>query len=187
MTRMAQVLAERLIGKCTVQLVRGDLTAETSAAIVNAANSQLMHGGGVAGAIARSGGPTIQEESDAWVRAHGPVTHESPAWTTAGSLPAEYVIHAVGPVWGEGDEEAKLEAAVRGSMRLAEKLGLDSVSLPAISTGIFGFPRAAAARAILGAIVAHVSERHSTIHAIRVVLMDEDSMAALRSAWDGPA
>jgi len=90
-----------------VRIVRGDLTQEPVEAIVNAANEHLAHGGGVAGVIVRRGGHVIQEESSRWVREHGPVPTGGAAITTAGQLPARYVIHAVGPVWGTGDEEAR--------------------------------------------------------------------------------
>jgi len=142
------VLAETVLASGQIfQLVQGDITAETTDAIVNAANRALRHGAGVAGAILRRGGEVIQQESDAWVREHGPVSHAEPAWTSGGALPCRYVIHAVGPVWGDaqkpgagGDEDAKLAAAVTGSLSVAESLGLKSISLPAISTGVFGFP-----------------------------------------------
>lgn len=85
-----------------LEIAQGDITAEDVEAIVNAANAMLQHGGGVAGVISRKGGPQIQEESNAWVREHGPVTHANPAYTRAGRLPFRFIIHAVGPVWGEG-------------------------------------------------------------------------------------
>src|SRR5574338_248662 len=106
----------------TLQIVQGDITIEEVDAIVNAANEYLQHGGGVARTISKSGGPSIQKESDTWVREHGRVPHANPAWTSGGRLPAKYVIHAVGPVWGDGDEDHKLEAAVTGSLRVADEL-----------------------------------------------------------------
>ncbi len=129
-----------------VEIVTGDLTRQEVDAIVNAANSQLAHGGGVAGVIVRRGGSIIQSESDAWVQRNGPVSHDKPAFTSAGVLPCRYVIHAVGPVWGEGGEEQKLGSAVFGSLELAEKLDLRSIAFPAISTGIFGVPCPLASR-----------------------------------------
>ena len=84
----------------TIQIVQGDITTEQVDAIVNAANEHLQHGGGVAWAISKKGGPEIQQESDAWIRQHGIVSHSRPAWTSGGLLPAKYVIHAVGPMWG---------------------------------------------------------------------------------------
>jgi O-acetyl-ADP-ribose deacetylase (regulator of RNase III) len=132
-----------------IGIVCGDLTEERVDAIVNAANSRLAHGGGVAGAIASKGGPSIQQESRRWVREHGEVPAGQAAITGAGRLPARKVIHAVGPVWGSGDEDTKLAAAVRSALTLAREHGLRRVSLPAISSGIFGFPKDRCARVIL--------------------------------------
>ncbi len=164
----------------TLEIALGDLTAESVDAIVNAANSQLQHGGGVAGAIVRRGGASIQAESDAWVRAYGPATHTRPAWTRAGSLPSRYVIHAVGPMWGEGDEDARLAAAVQSSLELAENLQCASLAMPAISTGIFGFPRARAAGVILRALDAWASSARASegsLRLVRVVLLDEAALS----------
>ena len=109
------ILQATMTKRRRLELAQGDLTEEPLDAIVNAANAHLQHGGGVAGAIVRKGGYQIQEESNAWVRKYGPVSHAKPAYTSAGKLPCHYIIHAVGPVWGEGDEDAKLAAAVSGS------------------------------------------------------------------------
>jgi len=128
-----------------LQVVRGDITLEAVDAIVNAANGRLAHGGGVAGAIARRGGPEIQRESDAWVREHGPVSTGQAAITGAGALPADFVIHAVGPVWrNAGDEPDLLRSAVQAALALADENGVRTLSLPAISSGIFGFPKSQA-------------------------------------------
>ncbi|MBL8057603.1 MAG: macro domain-containing protein [Anaerolineales bacterium] len=140
-------------------LWHGDLTEEAVDAIVNAANERLAHGGGLAGAIVRRGGHTIQAESDAWVRAHGPASHARPALTGAGRLPCRAIIHAVGPVWGSGDEAAKLRTAYTAALALARDQGFNSLAFPSLSTGIFGFPveRAApiAVRAVLDFCAAH--------------------------------
>lgn len=167
----------------TLQLVQGDLTAETTDAIVNAANAHLQHGAGVAGAILRGGGPAIQRESDEWVASHGPVSHAAPAWTSAGKLPCRYVIHAVGPVWGDGDEDAKLAAAVNGSLKVADELGLESIAFPAISTGIFGFPKERAGRVILAAIREYFERNPSKIRLIRLVLYDAETVSAFQKSW----
>jgi O-acetyl-ADP-ribose deacetylase (regulator of RNase III) len=168
----------------TLQLVQGDITAETTEAIVNAANQHLQHGAGVAGLISRRGGEVIQQESDAWVQAHGPVGHDAPAWTSAGKLPCRYVIHAVGPVWGDGDEDAKLAAAVTGCLNVAEKLGLMSLSLPAISTGIFGFPRERAAGVIFAAIRDYFTTNlASALKQVRLVLYDQPVLDAFTRVW----
>jgi putative ATPase len=168
-----------------LQVVQGDLTVEEVDAIVNAANRSLKHGGGVAGAIARRGGPQIQAESDAWVREHGPVMCSEPAYTSAGRLSCRYVIHAVGPMWGEGEEDEKLAAAVSSSLRLAESLGLASVALPAISTGIFGFPVERAAQVIIRAIQTYLDRNpRSGLKKIRLVLYDPPTVDVFVKAFE---
>lgn len=137
-----------------IRVVQGDLTQEPVEAIVNAANERLAHGGGVAGAIARAGGRDIQRESDAWVRQHGRVLTGGAAITGAGRLLCDYVIHAVGPVWrNQGDEDQLLASAVTSALQLAAEHHIKSISLPGISTGIFGFPKERGARVILQAIL----------------------------------
>lgn len=168
-----------------IELHQGDLTTQEVDAIVNAANRQLRHGAGVAGAIVWRGGAEIQRESDAWVRVHGPVSHAEPAYTSAGRLPCRYIIHAVGPVWGEGDEDNKLRAAVLGSLRRAEELGLCSIAFPAISTGVFGFPKDRAAVILVSGIRQYFASRPETsLHLARIVLWDDESVGAFQSAWD---
>ncbi|MGC8873036.1 MAG: macro domain-containing protein [Chloroflexia bacterium] len=168
-------------GSC-IRIVRGDITEERVDAIVNAANERLAHGGGVAGAIVRKGGPEIQEESDAWVRRYGPVPTGSAAVTGAGRLPARYVIHAVGPAWGSGVEEAKLACAVRSALQRAEELGLRSIAFPAISAGIFGFPVADCARVLLGTIAAYLQERPTgPIQEVHVCLFDAKTAEIFRT------
>jgi O-acetyl-ADP-ribose deacetylase (regulator of RNase III) len=160
-----------------LEINQGDLTEETLDAMVNAANTYLSHGGGVAGAIVRKGGEVIQEESNAWVKKHGLVTHAEPAYTGPGRLCCRYVIHAVGPVWGEGEEDRKLAEAIRGSLRLAERLGLKSVALPAISTGIFGFPKARAAQVIFEAIRDYFQENpQAKVNLVRLTIIDEPTV-----------
>jgi O-acetyl-ADP-ribose deacetylase (regulator of RNase III) len=167
-----------------LEIAQGDLTEEPLDAIVNAANAHLLHGGGVAGAIVRKGGHQIQEESNAWVREHGPVTHAQPAYTSAGKLPCRYVIHAVGPVWGEGDEDAKLAAAVSGSLAVASRLGLNTMALPAISTGIFGFPKEGAARISLAAILDYIRGHPETsLKLVRVTLFDQETLDVFCREW----
>lgn len=177
---MKTVLKERnLPTGQSLQIVQGDITTEEVDAIVNAANEHLQHGGGVAWAISRRGGPTIQQESDDWVRTKGPVSHTHPAWTSGGLLPAKTVIHAVGPVWGEGNEDFKLSAAVSGSLRVADELGLQSIAFPAISTGIFGFPKERAAKVILEAIETYFRENTSSgLKVIKLVLFDQPTVGA---------
>lgn len=125
----------------TIEIVQGNITKEDTDVIVNAANSMLKHGGGVAGAIVKNGGFSIQRESDEYVKKHGPVRTGEVAVTSAGELKAKWVIHAVGPIWGEGNEDEKLSSAIVNSLKVADGLGAKSISLPAISSGIFGFPK----------------------------------------------
>jgi O-acetyl-ADP-ribose deacetylase len=124
-----------------LRLVKGDITQRNVDAIVNAANSYLKHGGGVAAAIVREGGAIIQEESDKIVTCKGRVPVGSAVATTSGKLPCKAVIHTVGPMMGEGNEDYKLKKAVRSCLLLASEKGFRSISMPAISSGIFGFPK----------------------------------------------
>lgn len=161
----------------SIKLIHGDLTESKVDAIVNAANAHLHHGGGVAGAIVRRGGESIQRESDTWVREHGPVTQANPAITSAGDLPCQFVIHAVGPIWGEGEEDTKLHAAVYNALALADSRHFASLALPAISTGIFGFPKERGARIILDAILQFIQDHPGTSLAeIQIVLIDQPSV-----------
>ena len=183
---MDKILVEYvLLSGRRLQIVQGDITHQKVDAIVNAANAQLQHGGGLAGLIVQQGGQAIQSESDAWVSKHGPVSHEKPAVTSAGSLPCQYVIHAVGPVWGEGDEDAKLTSAVCGSLRTADNLGLTSIAIPAISTGIFGFPKERAAGVIFKAILEYFKTKtSSTLKLVAVTLYDQPTVNAFLKSWD---
>ncbi len=166
-----------------VRVVQGDITAETTDAIVNAANERLMHGGGVAGAISRQGGGIIQEESDAWVRRHGPVITGSAAITSAGKLLAKFVIHAVGPVWGSGHEEEKLGSAVRSALALADSRGLTSISIPGISSGIFGGPKDVCARVIAQTVVTYLQQTPlSSLKEVRFCNIDTATVSAFIEA-----
>ncbi len=169
-----------LPGGISLELVQGDITRENVDAIVNAANSHLQHGGGVAGAIVRAGGYEIQTESNKI----GYVPVGEAAITSAGKLSASYVIHAVGPRWGEGDEDAKLKSAVRNTLILANNQQLESVSLPAISSGIFGFPKERCARIILDTIVRFCSEEgEKSVKKIRICLFDAPTVKAFQKAY----
>lgn len=159
-----------------IDLLEGDITREEVDAIVNAANSQLQHGGGVAAAIAHAGGWIIQQQSNEWIRLHGPVTHEQPAYTEGGTLPCRYVIHAVGPIWGEGNEDKKLASAIEGSLRLAENLKLESLAFPSISTGIYGFPEERAAGIFFNTLYDHFKNQlPTTLKMIKLVLFGSQS------------
>lgn len=179
---MSEVKAEhRLPSGQVIKILHGDITQEPVDAIVNAANSHLAHGGGVAAAIVRKGGPVIQRESDEWVRQHGPVPTGEVALTGAGRLPCQGVIHAVGPVWhgGQADEDAKLRSAVWRSLELAQQQGFLSIALPAISSGIFGFPVDRCAQILL-ATAYEFAQQHpdDSPRDIRFVLFDRATLDA---------
>jgi O-acetyl-ADP-ribose deacetylase (regulator of RNase III) len=142
-------------------------------AIVNAANGRLAHGGGVAGIIARAAGPALQEESDRLVREHGPFATGTAVATTAGKLPFKAVIHAVGPRFGEGDEEHKLFQALIACWKCADGQGWTSVSFPAVSSGIFAVPLDICARAYLAAA------RQAPLRNVRLCLRDQPVIDAV--------
>ncbi|HEW93042.1 MAG TPA: macro domain-containing protein [Thermotogaceae bacterium] len=160
----------------TIEIVQDDITTQNTEAIVNAANSQLQHGGGVAGAIVRKGGFSIQKESTEYVKKYGPVKTGEVAITSAGNLKAKYVIHAVGPVWGEGKEDEKLRSAVINSLKAAEELNLESISMPAISSGIFGFPKDRCANIFFKAIKDFIdNNKPKKMKTIRLCNIDEST------------
>lgn len=136
----------------TLELIEGDITEMDTDAIVNAANAQLILGGGVAGAIRKKGGPDIQNECTKI----GGTFVGGAVLTTGGMLKAKHVIHAVGPRMGEGNEDEKLRNATLNSLRLADKSHLKSIAFPAISTGIFGFPVGRCAEIMLKSTIEHL-------------------------------
>jgi len=161
-----------------LELVQGDITRETTDAIVNAANSELLPGGGVCGAIHRAGGPAIAEECRKLRADRGPVSIGHAVATSGGRLPARYVIHTVGPVWsgGASGESGALASAYRESIRVADELGLTSIAFPAISTGIFGYPLQEATRVAVET-AREVLPRAKNVNTVRFVVFDD---AALR-------
>ena len=171
-----EILAERVIKNTKLVACKGDITAQETDAIVNAANSHLAHGGGVAGAIVRKGGYEIQEESNKIIRERGPVPVGEAVVTGAGKLKAKYVIHTVGPRWGEGDEDNKLYRAIQSVLREAEKLKISSVAIPAVSTGIFGFPKDRGARIIVKAVVDWLNSHPDTsLREVRFCNIDSET------------
>jgi O-acetyl-ADP-ribose deacetylase (regulator of RNase III) len=153
----------RKVNNSVLELTEVDITEMDTDAIVNAANSYLKHGGGVAGAIVRKGGRIIQDESDKI--GYCPVGQA--VITGAGSLKAKHVIHTVGPRMGEGKEDDKLKNATLNSLKLADSEGLESITFPAISAGIFGFPIDRCAVIMLGNIIEYL---HGTTGLRRVVI-----------------
>jgi O-acetyl-ADP-ribose deacetylase (regulator of RNase III) len=172
-----RLLQKEIVSGKFISLIKGDLTEERVDAIVNAANSYLQHGGGVAGAIARKGGQIIQKESDRI----GFVEVGQAAITSAGHLPARFVIHAVGPRWGEGNEDDKLSSAVQNSLKLAEQQNFHTISFPAISSGIFGFPKERCAKIIISAVQKHLTQHPSgSLSEVRLCLFDDATLQAFR-------
>ena len=135
-----------------LELIQGDITEMKTDAIVNAANAALQLGGGVAGAIRRKGGPKIQEECD---KIGGTIVGGA-VITTGGNLKAKYVIHAVGPRYGEGDADRKLKNATLNSLKLADEHSLKSIAFPAVSAGIFGFPKDRCAQIMLSNVIEYL-------------------------------
>lgn len=162
----------------TIRLVCGDITGRNVDFIVNPANSYLKHGGGVAAAIVRKGGQVIQEESDKI----GYVPVGTAVITTSGKLPCKAVIHTVGPRMGEGNEDEKLRKAIKSVLALAQETGFKSISIPAISTGIFGFPKDRCAKILLEesmnyfAMNKHTSSTPNTIDIIEFSLTDSETL-----------
>jgi putative ATPase len=168
-----------------LEIHAGDITRMDTDVIVNAANKHLAHGGGVAAAIVKRGGQIIQEESRKWVEVHGPISCNQPAFTTAGEMKCKFVIHSVGPVWGEGDEDRKLSQAIRSSLLLANDLQAESISFPAISTGIFGFPTDRAADIFMEEIPSFCSDkRGQSIQKIILVLFDTKTLSTFIASFD---
>jgi O-acetyl-ADP-ribose deacetylase (regulator of RNase III) len=168
-----------------LDLVQGDIIQADVEGIVNPANQWLAHGGGLAGLLSQKAGGDLDRESAAWVKKYGPVSHAKPAYTGAGRLPFKFIIHAVGPVWGSGDEASKLARAVAGSLELADHLGLISLALPAISTGIFGYPLREAAAVILSELVNYAREKSpGSLQRLQLVLYDDRSAAAFTAEWE---
>ncbi|MFE5969393.1 O-acetyl-ADP-ribose deacetylase [Streptomyces sp. NPDC056463] len=165
----------------TLVLVRGDITEQQVDAIVNAANSSLLGGGGVDGAIHRRGGPAVLEECRKLRAGHygrGLPTGRAVA-TTAGRLDARWVIHTVGPVWsGEEDRSAQLASCYRESLRVADELGARTVAFPAISTGIYGWPMDDGARIAVETVRAAAT----SVAEVRFVLFDGAAYAAFEAA-----
>jgi O-acetyl-ADP-ribose deacetylase (regulator of RNase III) len=182
------VIAERRYpGGGTFAVVLGNLLEERVDGIVNAANSHLAHGGGVAGAISAAAGAALDDEGERIVRARGPIPAGSAVLTTAGRLPFRGVIHAVGPRLGEGDEAERLASALRAAFGIAHDEGWSSLSFPAVSSGIFAVPADVCARAYLRAVDRFFAEHPGTpLKTIRLVLfpgpMADAVQAAVRSS-----
>ena len=160
-----------------MQLIQGDITSVHADAIVNAANSSLMGGGGVDGAIHRKGGPQILEDCRAIVARQGKCHVGEAVYTRAGNLPAKFVIHTVGPVWNGGvKNESKLLAnAYQNSLKLALELNVSSIAFPNISTGIYRYPKKEAAKVAIEACKQVLTERDTVKLDVTFVCFDREN------------
>jgi O-acetyl-ADP-ribose deacetylase (regulator of RNase III) len=167
------------INQSTLELVEGDITRQATDAIVNAANTSLLGGGGVDGAIHRAGGPAILAECE---KLGGCATGDAKI-TTGGNLPAKHVIHTVGPVWhgGGSGEREKLASCYRRSLEVASEHGLKTVAFPSISTGAYRYPLEQAARVALRTVKEYV-EQHAGIELVRFVLFGQPAYRVYEEA-----
>jgi len=171
-------IAEKVTVKNTIiRALVGDITAEKTEAIVNAANSSLMGGGGVDGAIHRAGGPAILDDCRKIVAEIGRLPAGKAAITTAGKMAAKYVIHTVGPVWhgGNAHEPDILASCYAECLKLASARGIRSIAFPAISTGIYGYPAGLAAQVAVSALTGFIRNANSSVEDVHFVLFDKAS------------
>jgi O-acetyl-ADP-ribose deacetylase len=176
-----KVISEKTVNNRTLRLVQGDITERNVDAIVNAANSNLQHGGGVAGAIVRKGGQIIQQESNKI----GYVSVGSSAVTGAGELPCKVVIHTVGPRMGEGNEDAKLKSAINSALKTAIQQECKSISIPAISAGIFGFPKDRCAEILMSeSRKVLTSDQQFSLETVEFCIFDDETLGYFNKAFE---
>jgi O-acetyl-ADP-ribose deacetylase (regulator of RNase III) len=169
-----------------ISLVRGDITLQTTDAIVNAANSSLMGGGGVDGAIHRAGGPAILEACKNIVARQGQLPTGKAVITTGGNLKAKYVIHTVGPVWhgGNHDEPELLASAYVESLKIAVENKLQNISFPSISTGAYGYPVDEAAGVALKSVISFLKTETTSLKEVVFVLYSQSALEAFESVLE---
>jgi O-acetyl-ADP-ribose deacetylase (regulator of RNase III) len=158
-----------------IAIKKGDITKENVDVIVNAANSHLRHGGGVALAIVKAGGIEIQKESDEIIKKIGMLPTGHAVITNAYRLPCKFVIHTVGPIYGEGNEDEKLSMAIYNSLYLAHLYNLKSIAFPAVSSGIFGFPKDRCAKILIDTAVDFLSSIKTSIEKVVFCLFDDET------------
>ena len=165
------------VGRTTLSAMAGDLTTMEVDAIVNAANTELAHGGGIALAISRAGGPIIDAESAEWIQTYGPLAIGVAALTSAGEMPASYVIHTAGPIYAEGqDNETLLAAAALAAVDVASEIDVRTIALPAVSAGIYGYPPDEATGVLVDSVAEFVGTSDTSVLSVRFVGYD-DAMA----------
>lgn len=184
---MNKIVKQLNLNNVSIKIIHGDITEEKVDAIVNAANSRLKHGGGVAGMILKKGGSTIQKESDEYVKKHGTIEAGNVAVTSGGNLTCKYIIHAVGPIWkgGTNNEETLLYNTVYNSLKKTNELELKSIALPAISTGIFGYPIEKAVKVYFKAIHDFIEQTTpKSLEDIHFVVYDEKNLEYFLKEFD---
>jgi O-acetyl-ADP-ribose deacetylase (regulator of RNase III) len=171
-----------------LEAIQADITTLDVDVVVNAANSSLMSGGGVDGAIHRAGGPAIREECMKIVAVQGPLATGGAVITTAGRLTARHVIHTVGPIWGTLDEEEAIDllaSCYRASLDLARGVSAKSVAFPNISTGVYHFPKPRAAETALDTVSTWIQSGTGTVELIYFVCFDEENLGLYRRMLPG--
>jgi O-acetyl-ADP-ribose deacetylase (regulator of RNase III) len=183
---MEKQTREVLVNQSRLAIIQGDITRQVTDAIVNAANSGLMGGGGVDGAIHRAGGPAILKECKQIVARQGRLPTGKAVITTGGNLPAKHVIHTVGPIWQGGNkgEADLLESAYKESLKLAVEKKLASVSFPSISTGVYGYPVAEAAKVAIKTVASFLIGQVTPVKNVVFVLFDHATYQAYYSALE---
>jgi len=181
---MANQAIEATINQAKLRIIQGDITKQSTDAIVNAANPSLMGGGGVDGAIHQAGGPAILDECKQIVAKQGRLPTGKAVMTTGGNLKAKYVIHTVGPIWHGGNkgEPELLASAYHESLKLAAKNNLNSISFPSISTGAYGYPVNQASKVAIDAVTTFLSQSTTSLKEVVFVLFDAQTLGAYSSA-----
>ncbi|MEE9520212.1 MAG: O-acetyl-ADP-ribose deacetylase [Dehalococcoidales bacterium] len=181
---MENQATEVTVNQAKLRIIQGDITRQATDAIVNAANSSLMGGGGVDGAIHRAGGLTILEECKQIVARQGRLSTGKAVITTGGNLKAKYVIHTVGPIWHGGNkgEPELLASAYQQSLNIAAEKNINSVSFPSISTGAYGYPVSQASEIALDAVITFLSQSTISIREVVFVLFDSRTLGVYSSA-----
>lgn len=166
-----------------IEVVKGDITKQNVDAVVNAANSSLLGGGGVDGAIHRAGGPALLEECRQIRAQQGGCPTGEAVLTTGGNLPAKYVIHTVGPVWhgGRDNEPQLLASCYRNSLRIAAEQQLQSIAFPNISTGVYGYLKEAAAEVAVQAVKSYLQEQETSLQRVVFVCFEDENYSLYES------
>ena len=181
---MVNQATEVTINQVKLRIIQGDITQQGTDAIVNAANSSLMGGGGVDGAIHRAGGTAILDQCQQIVARQGRLPTGKAVITTGGNLKAKYVIHTVGPIWHGGNkgEPELLASAYQESLKLAAENNLNSISFPSISTGAYGYPVSQASKLAINTVITLLSHSTTSLREVVFVLFDSRTFAAYASA-----